>query len=596
MQYPGKAPIRLAGHFWYNADTVTAGRRCPAIVEFVPYRRRDGTMIADSKMYPWFAFNDYLCFRIDLQGSGDSEGVLTDEYADEELVYCAQVIAAIAAHPSCDGNVGMMGKSWSAINALMVAARPDRPEALKAVLVCCGSDDRWNDDVHYMGGAMMFDNVSWPSSMFGWLSLPPDPAVVGDPWREMWRTRIVNADFWFKQWATHQPRDAYWRENSVRDHLADVGVPVFVMSGWQDGYKNPAERILSGLEALGKPAQGLLGPWGHKYPFGGYPGPRIPWLQYTVTNWWDRWLKGKTPPPGSDWPKLPVWLSQSKAPSKSLCADEAGKWVAEDGAWASRVKEKVLYLAAGNRLGETAGQATYESAKPLVLDIDMLETSSWGECGNDDLPGDQTRFDKASLYFDSAPLDEDIDSFGYPTVKLTLSVDKPVAALAIRLCELDPDSGASHLVTYRFFDLAYRGGDMAKPEKIAPGKTFSVTVPLNILGHTFKRGWRVRLVVSPSFYPTLWQSADAPVVTLFAGEREGFAPSALILPGREPRDEDKAVQALLPAHSVTAYVNPDDYLPTLAEERPAASTREATPVTIDGKEGMLMRKVFDSGR
>jgi pimeloyl-ACP methyl ester carboxylesterase len=147
VQYPGKAPIRFAGHFWYNADTVTAGKRCPAIVEFVPYRRRNGTMIADSKMHPWFAYNDYLCFRIDLHGSGDSEGELTGEYTDEELVYCTQVIAAIAAHPSCDGNVGMMGKSWSAINALMIAARPDRPEALKALLVSCGSDNRYNDDV-----------------------------------------------------------------------------------------------------------------------------------------------------------------------------------------------------------------------------------------------------------------------------------------------------------------------------------------------------------------------------------------------------------------------------------------------------------------
>jgi predicted acyl esterase len=185
-------------------------------------------MIADSKMHAWFAYNDYLCFRIDLQGSGDSEGALTGEYTDEELVHCTQVIAAIAAHPSCDGNVGMMGKSWSAINALMMAARPDRPEALKALLISCGSDNRYNDDVHYMGGAMMFDNVIWPS-------LPPDPAVVGDPRREIWRTRIENADFGFKQWATHQPRDAYWRENSFRDHFGDVGVPVFVMSGWQDG-------------------------------------------------------------------------------------------------------------------------------------------------------------------------------------------------------------------------------------------------------------------------------------------------------------------------------------------------------------------------
>ncbi len=199
---PGKEPIRLAGHFWYNAETVKAGTKCPAIVELNPYRRRDGTMLADAKMYPWFAYNDYLCFRVDLPGSGDSEGVLTDEYSEEELLACVQVINQIASHPSCDGNVGMMGKSWSAINALMMAARKDRPPALKAVIVCDGSDDRYNDDVHYMGGAMMFDNVSWPSSMWGWIAQPPDPAVVGDAWKEMWKTRIDGADFLFKQWAS----------------------------------------------------------------------------------------------------------------------------------------------------------------------------------------------------------------------------------------------------------------------------------------------------------------------------------------------------------------------------------------------------------
>jgi predicted acyl esterase len=400
--------------------------------------------------------------------------------------------------------------------------------------------------------------------------------VVGDPWKEMWRERVRNADFWFKQWATHQPRDDYWAENSVRGHFEDVQVPVFVMSGWQDGYKNPAERIVAGLSALGKPVQGLLGPWGHKYPFGGYPGPRIPWMQYTVTHWWDKWLKGKAPPTATDWPELPVWLSESQGPSKSLCPDEKGKWVAEDGAWRSRVKEKALYLGPGNRLRDAPGKVTYSSAKPLVLDTEMLETSSWGECGNDDLLGDQARFDKASLYFDSERLPDDLDIFGYPIVALTLSVNRPTASLSIRLNEIEPGTGASHLVTYRFYNLAYRSGDMASPEKVEPGKTFSLRVPLNIAGHTFKKGWRIRLSLSPPFYPTLWQTADAPTVTLFAGEVEGLEASALILPGREPRPEDKAAQSLLPANSVTEYVNPDDYLPTLGETRAARTTRDAT--------------------
>ncbi len=596
VQYPGKAPIRLAGHFWFNADTLKAGTKCPAIVEFNPYRRRDGTMIGDAKMYPWFAFNDYLCFRVDLQGSGDSEGVLTDEYTDEEIAFCVQVIGQIAAHPACDGNVGMMGKSWSAINSLMVAARKDRPEALKAIIVCDGSDDRYNDDVHYMGGAMMFDNVSWPSSMWGWIATAPDPAVVGDKWKEMWRTRIQNADFWLKQWAGHQSRDDYWSATAVRDHYEDVGVPVFIMSGWQDGYKNPVEHVVSGLSALGKPVAGLIGAWGHKYPFNGYPGPRVDWLDYIVVHWWDRWLKGKTPPPESEWPALPVWIGESKEPSKSTCDDEKGKWVAEDGTWRSRVKETVLYLGPNHRLGGKPVPATYVSSGRPVLDTEMLETSSWGECGNDDLPGNQASVDRASLYFDSDPVTKDIDCFGYPVVALNLTADRPIAALAIRLCEVSPRTGSSHLVSYRFYNPAYRGGDMASPKRIEPGVPFTLRVPLNLMGHTFKKGWRIRLALSPSFYPTLWESPEAATITLKTGGAEGLAASALILPGRAARDEDGRARDLLPAKSQGAYVNPDDYLPTLNEARPAETTRKATKVIINGRPGMLTRKVFDSGR
>lgn len=336
---------------------------------------------------------------------------------------------------------------------------------------CDGSDDRWNDDVHYMGGSMMFDNVSWPSSMFGWLAAAPDPAVVGDAWQEMWRSRIENADFWFRQWGGHQPRDDYWRTASVHDRYANVGVPVFIMSGWQDGYKNPVAHVISGLAALGKETAGLIGAWGHKYPFNGYPGPRVDWLAYIVTHWWDRWLKGTTPPAEDTWPQLTAWLGSSKEPNRSACADDGGRWIAEDGAWQTRVTPKVLYLGPGNRLGDAPERATYASSGQPVLDTEMLETSSWGECGNDDLPGDQARFDRESLYFDSEPLPAELDCFGYPEVQLTLKLDRPIAALAIRLCEISPETGASHLVTYRFFNPAYRGGDMAKPQAIEPGET-----------------------------------------------------------------------------------------------------------------------------
>jgi predicted acyl esterase len=145
----------------------------------------------------------------------------------------------------------------------------------------------------------------------------------------------------------------------------------------------------------------------------------------------------------------------------------------------------------------------------LVLDTEMLETSSWGECGNDDLPGNQSPFDKQSLYFDSDPLPKDLDVFGAPIVTLTVSADRPIAALAIRLNEVSAKTGASHLVCYRFCNLAARSGDLAAPERIEPGVPFSFRVVLNMMGHSFKRGWRIRLTLSPSFYPTPYARATS---------------------------------------------------------------------------------------
>jgi hypothetical protein len=596
VQYPGRNPIQLVGHFWYNADAVDAGRKCPAIVELSPYRRRDGTMVRDSTAYPWIASNEYLCFRVDLQGSGDSEGILADEYTDEELSYCTQVIEQIAAHPYCDGNVGMMGVSWSAINSLLVAAREDCPAALKAILVYNGSDDPYNDDVHYMGGAMMFDNVSWPSSMWGWLAQPPDPAVVGDAWKERWRERIRNADFWFKQWAAHQTRDDYWRSHSMRDRYDDVKVPVFISSGWQDGYKNTVPRVVSGLAASGKTVSGLLGPWGHKEPNNGYPGPRIDWLPYMVANWWDRWLKGKELVPDKEWPQMTVWLGESREPDKSTCADERGRWVAENADWLSRVKERIFYLQPSNRLGDAPANAMYASQPPLVLDTAMFETSSWGTCGDDDLPGDQASSDIRSIYFDTDPLAEDMDCFGHPTATLNLTCSTPLASIAVRLCEVSPDTGASHLVAFSFFNLCYRQGDRANPQLVEPGKAFRVSIPLNAMGHTFKRGWRIRLAISPSFFPTMWQSPEHPTITLQTGRVGNLPESTLTLPRREPRPEDQRLETLLPTTSEVVEVNSEDYIPVLAEARPSKTVRTAEPVMVGGKEGVQVKKTFDSGR
>ena len=72
------------------------------------------------------------------------------------------------------GHVGMFGKSWGGFNGLQVAAH--RPPALKAIISAYSTDDRYADDVHYMGGCVLGHEVlSWGAYMLGLDALPPDP-------------------------------------------------------------------------------------------------------------------------------------------------------------------------------------------------------------------------------------------------------------------------------------------------------------------------------------------------------------------------------------------------------------------------------------
>ena len=98
--------VRLAARLWLP-DGVGA---MPAILEYIPYRKRDMVRARDERNHPFFAANGYACLRVDMRGSGDSEGVMPDMYADAELED-APAIDWIARY-WCNGNVGMFGTSW----------------------------------------------------------------------------------------------------------------------------------------------------------------------------------------------------------------------------------------------------------------------------------------------------------------------------------------------------------------------------------------------------------------------------------------------------------------------------------------------------
>src|SRR5262249_32610938 len=235
---------RAAG-IWLPADAGTDP--VPGILEYIPYRKRDFMAQRDALIHPYLAGHGYGSVRVDLRGSGDSDGVLTDEYLERELADAEEVIAWLAEQPWCTGAVGMMGNSWGGFNALQVAAH--RPPALRAIITSCSTDDRYADDIHAMGGRLLLDHLRWASTMVAHNSRPPDPADVGARWRDLWLERLRGSGLWIDTWLRHQRRDEFWKQGSVCEDYDAIQCAVLAVGGWLDAYTNAVPRLLQGLAA-----------------------------------------------------------------------------------------------------------------------------------------------------------------------------------------------------------------------------------------------------------------------------------------------------------------------------------------------------------
>ncbi|MBP6017130.1 MAG: CocE/NonD family hydrolase [Candidatus Promineofilum sp.] len=535
MWIPMPDGARLAARVWLPEDAERAP--VPALFEFIPYRKSDGTTLRDSLRQPYFAGHGYAVLRVDMRGSGDSDGVLYDEYTVQELDDAAAAIAWIARQAWCDGQVGMMGISWGGFNSLQVAAR--RPPALKAVLVIGFTDNRYADDVHYMGGCVITSQMlSWSSVMFAYNALPPDPRWVGERWRDMWAERLEKSPPFVEAWLEHQTHDSYWKHGSVGEDYAAIQVPVYAVGGWADSYNNSVPRLLAGLSV---PRKGLIGPWAHTFPEMGGPEPAIGFLQDSL-RWWDHWLKG-IDTGIMDEPMLRCWIQESVTPA-TFYAERPGRWVA-DPSWPSPyVGERMLYLTsnfAASWLDETPGAEVALSIRGREgHGVDVGQWGSYGSPG--EWPGDQRAADGESLTFDSRPLDEPVDILGYPHVELLLSVDQPLALVAVRLCDVASD-GASTLVSWGLLNLTHRDSHEF-PELLEPGQRYRVTVQLNVIGYRLPAGHRWRLAVSPTYTRHAWPSPRPVMLTLYAG-----ATSRLCLPVRTPHQGDAALLPFLPAET-----------------------------------------------
>ncbi len=537
--------MRLAARAWIpeTADD----QPVPAVLEYIPYRKGDITRRRDDAVHPFLAGHGYACLRVDLRGSGDSDGLLTDEYLPQELDDGEAVLAWIAKQSWCNGSVGMLGISWGGFNGLQLAAR--QPPALKAIVTVSSTDDRYTDDVHYMGGCLLAENFAWASAMYAHTSLPPNPALVGERWRKMWHHRMEGSGFWLGEWLAHQHKDDYWRHGSVNENYDAIEIPVMAVSGWADGYSNAVFRLMANLRG---PRAGLIGPWGHKYAYEARPGPAIDFLG-EVVRWFDRWLKGVASGVEAE-PMLRVWMQDAIPPDATLKMS-SGRWVGEQ-SWPSPSIETVRYPLHSTRIAgsdEGPGQGLHSLQSPLSVGLFAGRWCSFS--ATPDLPYDQREEDGGALVFDSEPRTTPMEILGAPVVELRLSADRPVAQVAVRLSEIAPNGEATR-VTYGLLNLTHRDSH-ARPQPLAEGVFYAVKVRLNEIAQRFPAGHRLRVAVSSSYWPVAWPAPEPARLTL------DLAGCALKLPLRRGDGADAAVSPLGEPRRApgpaTTILRPQDY-------------------------------------
>jgi len=509
---PMKDGVRLGVRLWIPADAER--KPVPVVLEAIPYRKRDLERPRDEGWAQQFVPYGFAFARLDIRGSGDSEGLLLDEYLQQEQDDTLEVIAWLAKQPWCSGAVGMRGISWGGFACFQVAAR--QPPALKAIMPQCATDNRYTDDAHYVGGALTLDMYDWGTEFKNVMVASPDPAISGPRWREQWLQRLQATPPILATWLAHQTYDAYWQHGSIATDYGKIRIPTYVVGGQIDSYRDFLPRTLANLKV---PRKGLMGPWGHKYPDIADPGPGLDWVGEEV-RWWTQWLKGIDTGIMQE-PMFRAYMEYQIA-SEVWPTDTPGRWISE-AEWPPRASTvRQLHLNDEGLAARPGNEAVHVIKSQETLGLTKREWFPWNM--SIDLPPDQAPDDLRSLCFDSTPLLEDLEILGNPRLRVRLRSNQPVAKLVVRLNEVTPE-GKSWSVSYGVLNLTHRDSH-EKPSALVPGQTYDIDLSCYFTAHRFKQGNRIRVALSESLWPLLWPSPRPVELSIVTGA------SSLSLPVR----------------------------------------------------------------
>ena len=354
------------------------GERFPVLLEYLPYRKtedRDDNW----SFYSYFVQRGYVVARVDMRGTGNSQGRLIPyEYSEIEQKDGEVVIDWLSRQPFSTGKVGMFGISWGGFNSIHMAMR--RPPALKAIIAVDATDDLYQDDVHFMDGIIHVDSWEMGQDLRNLVPGAPDYTLDDAYFKDRFDTPP-----WMLTYKRQQRDGPFWKRTALKERYDAIQIPTFVIGGWYDGYRDSVPRMLEHMKA---PVKAMVGPWHHSYPHDGWPKPQMEW-RHEAVRFYDQFLKGRDTGILAE-PRFAVFVRQYHAPDPHL-EEVKGEWRWEEGWPIARIKKEAFYPQPNHTLAPTAPAAAavhslryvptagiyYDGFRRLLKDGVLVREKAW---------------------------------------------------------------------------------------------------------------------------------------------------------------------------------------------------------------------------
>lgn len=497
VRTPMRDGVTLAADV-YRPD---APGKFPVILERTCYGR------AQSSDARYFAQRGYVFVAQDVRGKFDSGGEWRpwiNEAGDgnDTLEWCAR-------QRWSNGKIGTIGEGYPAFTQ-WAAARERNPH-LKCLIPIVSPTEPFYSVPYRYGALTLFETVRWSALVEGAGIQTAERQSKLEAFKTLPVTDADKAIYghsiaFLQDWMRYPQNDSYWESANFNDRMPAIpDLPTLHVGGWFDGAAIGTMRNYSAMtDSRHRNQKLIVGPWSHTVNAGTKlgsrdfgPGAALD-LQPVYLRWFDRWLKGfkngieQEPMVNAFLLGSDVWRRYSTWPPKET---RPLRWRLHSAGHAnSDQSDGTLSLEAPKGL-EPSDHFAYDPMRPFIPasahNADYAERETL-----DLLP---PTGDHDVLAYTSAPMPEDTIVAGPVSLHLTAETSAPDTDWYAGLLDVGPDGNAVFL-TDGIVRARFRKS-LAAPSLLKPREVAQYAIDMSAIGCVFKKGHRIRLVVTSSCFP-----------------------------------------------------------------------------------------------